>query len=58
MVARIRRARGRDKGQPVGNAEVLEEMRDLRAHLEAMKIDRQRDLEERDVSEPRDEEQR
>ena len=58
MVARIGRERGRDRGRPRGNTEVLEEMRELRAHLEAMEIDIRRDPEVGDVSEPEDEEQR
>ena len=58
MVARIGRVRGRDRGQPGGNVEVLEEMRELRARLEAMETLRQRDPEAGDVSEPKDEEQR
>ena len=58
MAARIGRARGRDRGRPRGNAEVLEEMRELRAHLEAMEMDRWRDLEAGDISEPEDEGQR
>ena len=58
MVAHIGRARGRDRGRPGGNTEVLEEMRELRARLEAMETDRQRDLKAGDVIEPNDEEQR
>ena len=58
MVARIGREKGRDRGRPRGNKEVLEEMRELRAHLEAMEMDRRRDPEEGDVSEPEDEEKR
>ena len=58
MVARIGRVRGCDIGQPRGNAEVLEEIRELRACLEAMETDRWRDPEVGDVSEPEDEEQR
>ena len=38
------------------NTKVMEEMRELRACLEAMETDRRRDLEARDVSEPEDEE--
>ena len=56
MVAHIGRARGRDRGRPAVNAEVMEEMRELRARLEAMEIDKWRDLEAVDVSEPKDEE--
>ena len=40
------------------NAEVMEEMRELRARLEAMETDNRRDPEAGDVSEPEDEEQR
>ena len=40
MVACIGRVRGRDKGRPGGNTEVLEEMRELRARLEAMEMDK------------------
>ena len=40
------------------NTEVMEEMRELQEHLEAMEIDRQRDPEAGDVSEPEDEEKR
>ena len=58
MVAQIGRARGCDRGQPSGNAEVLEEMRELREHLEAMEMDRGTDPKAGDVSEPEDEEQR
>ena len=58
MVARIGRARGRDRGRPTVNAEITEEMRELRACLEAMETDRRRDPEAGDVSEPEDEEQR
>ena len=38
--------------------EIMEEMRELQAHMEAMETYRQRDLEVGDVSEPEDEEQR
>ena len=55
MATRVGRARGHDRGLPTMNAEVMEEMRELRAHLEAMETDIQRDLEERDVSELEDE---
>ena len=48
----------RERGQLVVNAEAMEEVRELRAHLEAMEIDRRRDPQARDVSEPEDEEQR
>ena len=58
MVAHIGRERGHDGGQPEVNAEVMEEMRELRACLEAMEIDRRRDPEAGDVSEPEDEEKR
>ena len=58
MAACIGRARGHDRGRPGGNAKVLEEMRELRARLEAMETDRRRDPEVGDVSEPEDEEQR
>ena len=58
MVARVGRARGRDRGQPAVNAEVMEEMRELRARLEAMETNRQRNPEAWDVSQPEDEEQR
>ena len=58
MVARIGRARARGRGRPGGKAKVLEEMRELRAHLEAMETDRRRNPKARDVSEPEDEEQR
>ena len=58
MVAHIVRARGCDRGQLGGNVEVLEEMRELRAFLEAMEKNRRRDPEARDISEPEDEEKR
>ena len=58
MVACIAIARVRDRGRPVGNAEVMEEMRELQACLEAMETDRWRDPEEGDVSETKDEDQR
>ena len=58
MAVRIGRARGFDRGRPPRNVEVLEEMRELRARLEAMETDRRRDPEAGDVSEPEDEEQR
>ena len=58
MVARIGRARGHDRGRSGGNVEVLEEMRELRARLEAMETNRRRDPESWDVSEPKDEDQR
>ena len=58
MAARIGRARGCDRGRLVGNEKVLDEIRELRERLEAMEKDRRRDLEEGDVSEPEDEEQR
>ena len=38
--------------------EVIEEMRELRACLEAMETDRRRDPEAGDISEPEDEEKR
>ena len=40
MVTHIGRERGRDRARPRGNAEFLEEMRNLRARLEAMETDR------------------
>ena len=40
------------------NVEVMGEMRDLRSRLEAMDIDRRREPEVGDVSEPKDEEKR
>ena len=55
MAARIGRDRGCDRGRPGGNVEVLEEMRDLKARLEAMETDRRRDLKAGDVSELEDE---
>ena len=58
MVVRIGRVRGRDRGRPRGNTKVLEEMRELRARLEAMETDKRRDPEAGDVSEPVDEEKR
>jgi hypothetical protein len=45
MDDRVGRARGRGRGRPTTNVEVLEEMRELRARLEAMDLDRQRDPE-------------
>ena len=58
MVARIGRVRGHDRGRLGRNIELLEEMRDLRAHLEAMEMDRRRDPEAGDISELEDEEKR
>ena len=58
MASCIGRERGRDRGRPRGYTEVLEEMRELRERLEAMEMDRQRDPEAGDVSEPKDEEKR
>ena len=58
MATRIGRVRGHDRGQQGGNAEVLEEMRELTARLEAMETYRQRDPKAGDVSEPKDEEKR
>ena len=58
MVAHIGREIGRDRGQPMVNIEVMEEMRELREHLEAMETDKRRDPEAGDISEPEDEEQR
>ena len=43
MVARVGRARGRDRVRPAVNAEVMEEMRELRARLESMETDRRGD---------------
>ena len=58
MFVCVGRARGCDIGQPSVHTEVMEEVRELRARLEAMEIDRPRDTEEGDVSEPEDEEKR
>ena len=58
MVAPVGRARGCNRGRPVVNTEVMEEMRELRARLKSMETNRQRDPEAGDVSEPEDEEQR
>ena len=58
MATRIGRVRGHDRGQQGGNAEVIEEMRELSARLESMETNRRRDPEVGDVSEPKDEEQR
>ena len=55
MVVVIETARGHDRGRPGGNVEVLEEMRDLRAHLEAMETNRRTYPETGDISEPEDE---
>jgi len=57
MALRVGRARGRGRGQSAANAEVLEEMKELRARMEAMELGRQRDPEAGDVSEPEEEEQ-
>ena len=51
MAACIGRAIGHHIGRPGGNAKVIEEMRELRACLVAMEIDRRRDPEEGDISE-------
>ena len=58
MAAHIGRARGRDIGRLGGNIEVLEEMRELRAHMESMETNIWRDPKARDLSEPENEEQR
>ena len=42
----------------MANAKVLEEMRKIQARLESMEIDKWRDPESGDISEPEDEEQR
>ena len=47
--------RGHGRGQPEENMETMEEMRDMRACMEAIEINRQRDPEARDMSEPYDE---
>ena len=43
MAVCISRGRGHGRGQPVENAEVIEEMRELRARMEAVELGRQRD---------------
>ena len=48
--------RGLEIGQPSMNMEIMEEMRELRARLEAMDPYRRRDPEVGDVSEPKSEE--
>ena len=48
--------RGRERGRPSMNMEIMEEMRELRARLEAMDPYRRRDPEVGDVSEPKSEE--
>ena len=58
MVAHVGKTRGFDRGRPTVNAKVMEEVRDLRARVEAMETNKRRDQEPRDVSEPEDEEQR
>ena len=45
MAACIGKARGHDRSRPTMNVEVMEEMRELRACLEAMEKDIRRDLE-------------
>ena len=40
MDACVARARGRDIGRPVVNAEVMEEVRELQACLESIETDR------------------
>ena len=40
MVACISRGRGCGRGRPIENAEVIEEMRELRARIEAMELGR------------------
>ena len=57
MAVHIGRGRGRGRGQPVANAEVIEEMRELRARIVAMELGRQRDPVAGDVSEPEGDEQ-
>ena len=51
MVVRIGRVQGCCKGQPVSNVEVIEEMRELRACMEAMELGIQRDPVAGDASE-------
>ena len=53
MVVCIGRGQGRGRGRPIANAEVIEKIRELRAHIVAMKLGRQRDLVAGDVSEPK-----
>ena len=58
MAAHIVKVRGHDRGRPTVNVEIMEEMRELRIHLEAMETNIRRDPEAGDVSEPEDEEKR
>ena len=51
MAVRIGRGRGRGRGRPTTNAEVMEEVRELRARMPTMELGRQRDLVAGDVSE-------
>ena len=43
MAVCIGRARGCGRGRPAANEEVLEEMRELRTHMAAMDLGKQRD---------------
>ena len=42
MATHIGKARGHEKGRTAVNVEVMEEMRELRPHLEAMETNRRR----------------
>ena len=57
MVVRIGRGRNHGRGRPIANTEVIEEMRELRAHIVAMDLGRQRDPVAGDVSEPKGDDQ-
>ena len=51
MALRVGRVRGCGRGRPSTNAKVMEEMRRLKARMEAMEIGRQRDPDAGDASE-------
>lgn len=54
MAVRVGGARGRGRGRPTANAEITEEVRELRARMAAIELGRHPVAE--DVSEPEDEE--
>ena len=53
----IGKRRGRGRGRPVANEGVIEEMRELRGHIVAMELGKQREPVARDVSDPKGDDQ-
>ena len=55
MAIRMKGGRACQRGRPVANAELMEQLRVMQARLEAMELGRHRELDLGDVSDPEEE---